>query len=143
MASVATFCLLHGAWHDPYCWQPLAAQLRARGHDAVAPDLPFHDRRTGYQERVGPALEALQGAPDPVMVVDTGPTAEGSATPTATPNSPAVLVARAEVFSVDPTPDGQTTVVSIITTEGLAPAVVQAGAKGGVSLVLLGGPASR
>lgn len=82
-------------------------------------------------------------SPDPVMVVDTGPTAEGSATPTATPNSPAVLVARAEVFSVDPTPDGQTTVVSIITTEGLAPAVVQAGAKGGVSLVLLGGPASR
>ena len=69
MASVATFCLLHGAWHDPYCWQPLAAQLRARGHDAVAPDLPFHDRRTGYQERVGPALEALQGAADPVMVV--------------------------------------------------------------------------
>ena len=48
MASVATFCLLHGAWHDPYCWQPLVAHLHARGHDAVAPDLPFHDRRSGY-----------------------------------------------------------------------------------------------
>ncbi|MBW0119635.1 alpha/beta fold hydrolase, partial [Pseudonocardia abyssalis] len=32
--------LVHGAWHDGSCWAPVVAELSARGHDAVAVDLP-------------------------------------------------------------------------------------------------------
>ncbi len=35
----------------------------------MAPDLPFEDPDTTYEERVRPALEALQGAAEPVVVV--------------------------------------------------------------------------
>jgi pimeloyl-ACP methyl ester carboxylesterase len=44
-------------------------RLQACGHDVVAPDLPFHDPRAGFEERVSPALEALDGVADPVVVV--------------------------------------------------------------------------
>jgi len=37
---VATFVLVHGAWHGGWCWEPLVEELAARGHAAVAPDLP-------------------------------------------------------------------------------------------------------
>ena len=63
------FCLIHGAWHDGSCWQPLVESLRARGHDAVAPDLPYHDPAAGYEERVRPALDALAGIEGDVVVV--------------------------------------------------------------------------
>jgi pimeloyl-ACP methyl ester carboxylesterase len=43
--------------------------LRARGHDAVAPDLPLHDPRAGFEDRARPALAALEGVADPVVVV--------------------------------------------------------------------------
>ncbi len=66
---MATFSLIHGAWHDGSCWEPVARNLRARGHDAVAPDLPFHDPNTSFEERARPALDALDRAADPVVVV--------------------------------------------------------------------------
>ena len=66
---MATFCLLHGAWHDPSCWGQVEQRLRALGHDTRAPDLPLHDPAAGYEERVRPALEALEDAPEPVVVV--------------------------------------------------------------------------
>jgi pimeloyl-ACP methyl ester carboxylesterase len=66
---VATFCLIHGAWHDGSSWEPVASRLRAWGHEAVAPDLPLHDPRTGFEERARPALEALEGTAGPVVVV--------------------------------------------------------------------------
>lgn len=34
------FVLVHGAWHGAWCWEVLAQQLRERGHEVVAPDLP-------------------------------------------------------------------------------------------------------
>jgi Alpha/beta hydrolase family len=68
-AAVATFCLLHGAWHDPCCWGPLVARLHGLGHRALAPDLPFHDPRSGFRDRVAPALDALQDARGPVVIV--------------------------------------------------------------------------
>jgi pimeloyl-ACP methyl ester carboxylesterase len=43
--------------------------LRDRGHDAVAPDLPLDDPSAGFEERVRPALQALEAAADPVVVV--------------------------------------------------------------------------
>jgi pimeloyl-ACP methyl ester carboxylesterase len=66
---VATFCLIHGAWHDPSCWASLVPYLMAHGHDAVAPELPLHDPGATYEARIGPALEALTGTEDQVIVV--------------------------------------------------------------------------
>jgi pimeloyl-ACP methyl ester carboxylesterase len=66
---VATFCLLHGAWHDPASWGPLMEPLRERGHDPRAPDLPLHEPGSGHQERVRPAIEALEDVDEPVVVV--------------------------------------------------------------------------
>src|SRR6478672_7180122 len=57
----ATFCLIHGNWHDGSCWTTLVERLRARGHEAVAPDLPFDDPRADYEARAQPALAALNG----------------------------------------------------------------------------------
>lgn len=34
--------LVHGAFHNARCWDPLAAELRHRGHNVTAIDLPSH-----------------------------------------------------------------------------------------------------
>ncbi|WOF75959.1 alpha/beta fold hydrolase [Parvibaculaceae bacterium PLY_AMNH_Bact1] len=39
---MATFILVHGAWHDAGCWDRLALNLRGAGHDVHAPTLPGH-----------------------------------------------------------------------------------------------------
>ena len=66
---MATFGLLHGAWHDPSCWEPVTKPLEALGHGTTAPDLPLHDPAAGYEQRVRPAIEALEEADGPVVVV--------------------------------------------------------------------------
>jgi pimeloyl-ACP methyl ester carboxylesterase len=67
--QVPTFCLLHGNWHDGSCWDELIPELEARGHEAVAPDLPIDDPATTYEERVRPALDAVSGVRGPIAVV--------------------------------------------------------------------------
>ncbi|HEY3190963.1 MAG TPA: alpha/beta hydrolase family protein [Solirubrobacteraceae bacterium] len=42
---MATFVLVHGAWHGGWCWRRVAAPLRAAGHEVHAPTL------TGLGER--------------------------------------------------------------------------------------------
>lgn len=37
---MATFILIHGAWHGGWCWERLAPLLEAGGHHVLAPDLP-------------------------------------------------------------------------------------------------------
>lgn len=66
---MATFGFLHGAWHDPSCWEPVAERLEALGHTTVAPELPLHDPDAGYERRLRPALDALDDADGPVVVV--------------------------------------------------------------------------
>jgi pimeloyl-ACP methyl ester carboxylesterase len=66
---VATFALLHGAWHDPSCWDRVTEALEARGHTVTAPELPLHDPAATYEQRVRPALDALDGAEEPLVVV--------------------------------------------------------------------------
>lgn len=43
---MATYVLVHGAWHGAWCWKRVATMLRAKGHDVYAPTL------TGVGERV-------------------------------------------------------------------------------------------
>jgi len=66
---LATFCLIHGNWHDGWCWRPLVERLRDRGHQALTPDLPFDDPDADYADRARPALSSLVGVVDPVIVV--------------------------------------------------------------------------
>jgi len=66
---VTTFCLIHGQWHDGSCWDAVAGDLRARGHTVVAPDLPFDELGAGYATRAAPALRALEGVDDSIVVV--------------------------------------------------------------------------
>ena len=40
MAARPTFVLVHGAWHGAWCWDDVAARLRADGAPVVAVDLP-------------------------------------------------------------------------------------------------------
>ncbi len=65
---MATFCLLHGKWHDASSWEPLARRLEQHGHRCVAPNLPFDDPAAGHEERAWPAIAALRGAQNPVVV---------------------------------------------------------------------------
>lgn len=67
---MATFVLLHGAWHDPSCWEPLTSHLEALGHRTICPDLPLDDPEAGYMERVQPAIDALDEVDGEVVVVD-------------------------------------------------------------------------
>ena len=66
---MATFCLIHGNWHGDSSWEPVVAELRRRGHETVAPDLPIDDPASTYEERVAPALGTLEGLSAPVVVV--------------------------------------------------------------------------
>jgi pimeloyl-ACP methyl ester carboxylesterase len=66
---MATFCMLHGDWHDRFCWEPLVECLTAAGHNTVAPNLPYDDPEAGYEERIRPAMQALDGVAGSVVVV--------------------------------------------------------------------------
>lgn len=37
---MATYLLIHGAWHGAWCWERLVPLLEVAGHRALAPDLP-------------------------------------------------------------------------------------------------------
>lgn len=66
---MATFALVHGAWHGGWCFERLASQLRRRGHDAVAPDLPCNDPQAGAAAYADVVCAALGGHGDDVVVV--------------------------------------------------------------------------
>jgi pimeloyl-ACP methyl ester carboxylesterase len=66
---MAVFCLLHGLWHDSSSWDRVTQRLRAMGHDVVAPELPFDLPGRSYEQRAQPALDAVKGAGDELVVV--------------------------------------------------------------------------
>jgi pimeloyl-ACP methyl ester carboxylesterase len=66
---MASFCLIHGAWHEPSCWDALVSRLEEQGHDATTPELPLHDPAAGYEDRIQPAIEAIDAAEGDVIVV--------------------------------------------------------------------------
>jgi thioesterase domain-containing protein len=66
---VTTFGLVHGAWHGAWCWELLADELRQRGHEVVAADLPCDDPTAGAEAYAQVTIDALDGAgPDVVLV---------------------------------------------------------------------------
>ena len=47
---MSTFALVHGAWHGAWCWSELIPQLEARGHRAVAVELPSEDDGAAFSD---------------------------------------------------------------------------------------------
>jgi pimeloyl-ACP methyl ester carboxylesterase len=66
---MSTFGLVHGAWHGAWCWERLIPELEARGHRAIAMDLPIEDASAGTARRAATVVDALAGADDDVIVV--------------------------------------------------------------------------
>ena len=60
---------MHGAWHEPSCWDELTPALKHRGHAVVVPDLPLQDPEAGFDERIRPALDALGDVDGPLAIV--------------------------------------------------------------------------
>jgi pimeloyl-ACP methyl ester carboxylesterase len=65
---VATFVLIHGAGDVGWYWHLVEAELRARGHDTVAPDLPCDDDSAGLPEYADAVVEAIGDRSDLVVV---------------------------------------------------------------------------
>jgi len=41
---MATYVLIHGAWHGGWCWDKVVPLLKKKGHNVEAPDLPGHGK---------------------------------------------------------------------------------------------------
>lgn len=73
---MAEIVLVHGAWHGPWCWDRITAELRDRGHTVRPVALPGHESK-GRRERlwstIGSYVRALERAvehcDDPPVVV--------------------------------------------------------------------------
>jgi pimeloyl-ACP methyl ester carboxylesterase len=66
--GVATFVLIHGAGDVGWYWHLVEAELRARGHDTVAPDLPVDDDSAGLPEYADAVVEAIGDRVDLIVV---------------------------------------------------------------------------
>lgn len=65
---MSTFVLIHGAGDVGWYWHLVEAELRRRGHDAVAPDLPCDDDAAGLPEYADAVVEAIGDRTDLVVV---------------------------------------------------------------------------
>jgi len=65
---VATYVFIHGAGDVASSWDSVVAELRGRGHDTVAVDLPCEDESAGWSEYADTVLEAIGDRTDLVVV---------------------------------------------------------------------------
>src|ERR1700694_2917195 len=65
---MATYVLIHGAGSDSWYWNLVAPQLRARGHDVVAPDLPSDDDTAGLAAYTDTVVDAIGDRTDLIVV---------------------------------------------------------------------------
>ncbi len=63
--AATTYALIHGGGDSAFYWHLLAPELRARGHEVIAMDLPCEDDSAGFSEYADAVIEAVgerQGA---------------------------------------------------------------------------------
>jgi pimeloyl-ACP methyl ester carboxylesterase len=65
---VATFALIHGGGSSAWDWHLVAPELRARGHEPVAVDLPTSDESAGWWAYAQAVADALAGSRDVIVV---------------------------------------------------------------------------
>lgn len=66
--GVATFVFIHGAGDVGWYWHLVEAELRARGHDTVSPDLPCEDEEAGLPEYADAVAGAIGDRTDLIVV---------------------------------------------------------------------------
>jgi pimeloyl-ACP methyl ester carboxylesterase len=64
---MSTYVLIHGGGDDGWSWHLVAAELRERGHDVVAPDLPGDESAT-FADYTDTVVEAVGNRKDLVVV---------------------------------------------------------------------------
>jgi pimeloyl-ACP methyl ester carboxylesterase len=69
VTGMATFGLVHGGFHGGWCWDRLILELEARGHDAVAMDMPIEDPDATVSDYVDAVVRALTPVDEPVILV--------------------------------------------------------------------------
>ncbi|MCA1842989.1 MAG: alpha/beta fold hydrolase [Actinobacteria bacterium] len=73
--AVATYVLVHGAWHGAWCWEYVAPLLEKEGHRVEVPDLPGHGEdetpisEVSLQACVDRVCAVLDAQPEPVILV--------------------------------------------------------------------------
>jgi hypothetical protein len=65
---VAAFVFIHGAGDVGWYWHLVEAELRARGHDTIAPDLPCDDDSAGLPEYADSVAGAIGDRTDLIVV---------------------------------------------------------------------------
>ena len=65
---MATYVLIHGAASDSWYWHLVVAELRAQGHEVVAPDLPSDDDSAGLREYADVVVDAIGDRRDLIVV---------------------------------------------------------------------------
>ena len=65
---MSTFALVHGAGDSGWSWHLVEAELRARGHRTVAPDLPANDDSATLDDYADVVVAAVGEAKDVVVV---------------------------------------------------------------------------
>src|ERR1700733_2928546 len=66
---MATFAMIHGAGDVGWYWHLVERELRARGHESVAPDLPCEDDSAGLPEYARTVVGAIGDRDEVVGVV--------------------------------------------------------------------------
>ena len=66
---MATFALIHGGGGSAWDWHLVVPELRDRGHEAVAVDLPCEDESAGWAAYTETVADALAGHSGDVVVV--------------------------------------------------------------------------
>jgi pimeloyl-ACP methyl ester carboxylesterase len=65
---MSTFVLIHGAGDGGWYWQRVEPELRARGHDVVAPDLPSDDESAELKDYAAAVVEAVGDRKNVIVV---------------------------------------------------------------------------
>lgn len=66
--GTATYVLIHGAGSDSWYWHLVAPELRARGHDVVAVDLPCDDDSAGLRDYADVVVRAADSRAELILV---------------------------------------------------------------------------
>ena len=65
---MSTFALIHGGGGSSWDWHLVSSELRERGHDAVAVDLPSEDESAGWWDYAETVVQAVGDCRDLVVV---------------------------------------------------------------------------
>ena len=65
---MSTFVFIHGAGDVGWYWHLVEAELRERGHDTIAPDLPADDESAGLNEYADAVVEVVGDRKNLVVV---------------------------------------------------------------------------